>query len=93
MDDSEQHSNCRACLRLESRYSEIVTMTSRHHLIEDLRWRAIGRIEAEQSKIGVMSPDLASKAGVFLFGGNLEFVFTHNISVQKMHTEQTMSAF
>ena len=42
-----------AWLRLEIWYSEIVTMTSRHHLTEELRWRAIGRLEAGQSQTEV----------------------------------------
>ncbi|GFU54709.1 general transcription factor II-I repeat domain-containing protein 2 [Trichonephila clavipes] len=41
------------CLRLEIWYSEIVTMTSRPHLTEELRWQAIGRLEAGQSQIKV----------------------------------------
>ncbi|GFT32674.1 hypothetical protein TNCV_2641011 [Trichonephila clavipes] len=41
------------CLRLEIWYSEIVTMTSTPHLTEELRWQAIGRLEAGQSQIKV----------------------------------------
>ncbi|GFT89825.1 hypothetical protein TNCV_1665711 [Trichonephila clavipes] len=40
-----------ACLGLEIWYCEVVTMTSRHQLIKDLRCRAIGRLEAGQKRI------------------------------------------
>ncbi len=40
-------------LRLDIWHSQFVTMTSRHHLTEGLRWRAIGRLEARQSQTEV----------------------------------------
>ncbi|GFV09878.1 HTH_Tnp_Tc3_2 domain-containing protein [Trichonephila clavipes] len=40
-----------ACLILEIWYSEILIMTCRYHLTEELRWRAIGRLEIQQSQV------------------------------------------
>ncbi|GFX46609.1 transposable element Tcb1 transposase [Trichonephila clavipes] len=47
-----------AYVRFEVWYSEIVTMTSRHHLTEEPWWQAIGRLEAGKRKFsqGQLSP-------------------------------------